>query len=73
MRDTMTGDVMFIFQPAGEAPPQGEEGGSILMLKEGIFKDRRPDVILGLHSQPVWEVGTIAYTSARWVMGSAQT
>lgn len=62
-RDTLAGNVMFIFQPAEEAPPQGEEGGSMLMLKEGIFKDLRPDVIFGLHSKPEWEVGTIAYTS----------
>ena len=40
---------MFIFQPAEEGPPVGEEGGAELMLKEGIWKEKKPDAVFGLH------------------------
>jgi amidohydrolase len=48
-KENLKGDVLFIFQPAEEGAPEGEEGGAQLMLKEGIFKDRKPDAIFGLH------------------------
>jgi amidohydrolase len=63
LRGEIAGTVIFIFQPAEEGPPEGEEGGATLMLKEGLFRDLRPDVVFGLHSLPDWPVGTIAYTS----------
>ena len=40
---------MLIFQPAEEGAPEGEEGGAELMLKEGIFKEEKPDAIFGMH------------------------
>jgi amidohydrolase len=46
--DKLHGDILLIFQPAEEGPPEGEEGGAELMLKEGIF-DERPDVVFGMH------------------------
>jgi len=46
--DKLNGDILLIFQPAEEGPPEGEEGGAELMLKEGIF-DEKPDVVFGLH------------------------
>ena len=49
VRDELAGSVMFIFQPAEEGAPVGEEGGAKLMLKEGIWKTNKPDVIFGLH------------------------
>ena len=49
VRDELAGSVMFIFQPAEEGAPVGEEGGAALMLKEGIWKINKPDVIFGLH------------------------
>ena len=49
IRSELSGSVMFIFQPAEEGPPVGEEGGAQLMLKEGIWNERKPDVIFGLH------------------------
>lgn len=49
MRDQLPGTVMFIFQPAEEGAPAGEEGGARLMLKEGIFSKLKPDAIFGLH------------------------
>jgi amidohydrolase len=48
-RDTLPGEVMFIFQPAEEGPPEGEEGGASLMIAEGLFDDFPPDAVLGLH------------------------
>ena len=49
VKNDLSGSVMFIFQPAEEGPPVGEEGGAQLMLKEGIWADRKPDVVFGLH------------------------
>ena len=46
--ENLHGDILLIFQPAEEGPPEGEEGGAELMLKEGIFEER-PDVVFGMH------------------------
>ncbi|MBC54587.1 MAG: N-acyl-L-amino acid amidohydrolase [Gammaproteobacteria bacterium] len=59
MRDELAGTVMFIFQPAEEGAPEGEEGGAELMLAEGIFADLRPDAVFGLHVWPI-PAGVIA-------------
>ncbi|HDZ09538.1 hypothetical protein LCGC14_0009550 [marine sediment metagenome] len=59
MKDELTGTVMFIFQPAEEGAPAGEEGGAELMLAEGIFADLRPDAVFGLHVWPI-PAGVIA-------------
>jgi amidohydrolase len=53
MRDTLPGTVMFIFQPAEEGAPEGEEGGAELMLKEGLFDTLKPDAVFGLHVWPI--------------------
>ncbi|WP_290626969.1 amidohydrolase [Altibacter sp.] len=55
------GTVKFIFQPAEEGPPPGEEGGAKLMIKEGVLKNPDVDVIFGLHINSGTEVGTIKY------------
>lgn len=60
MRAELPGTVKFIFQPAEEGAPPGEEGGAELMLKEGAFDDPTPEVIFGLHVWPA-PVGEIAY------------
>ena len=52
MREQLPGSVKFIFQPAEEGAPAGEEGGADLMLKEGAFANPRPDVAFGLHVGP---------------------
>lgn len=49
MRDKIAGSVKFLFQPSEEGPPEGEEGGALLMIKEGALKDPVPDAIIGLH------------------------
>lgn len=62
MKDEVPGTVQFIFQPAEEGPPPGEEGGAQLMLKEGLWKEARPSAVFGLHVNAQSEVGQIKYT-----------
>src|SRR5215813_7479531 len=61
MRDQISGTIKFIFQPAEEGPPLGEEGGASLMIKEGALENPRPSAIFGLHTNPLIEAGQIAY------------
>ncbi|MCB0665591.1 MAG: amidohydrolase [Saprospiraceae bacterium] len=61
MRDQIPGTVVFIFQPAEEGAPPGEEGGAELMVQEGVLKDYDVDVIFGLHINSMTEVGKIRY------------
>ena len=62
MKAQLPGSVQFIFQPAEEGPPQGEEGGAKLMLKEGIWAREKPAAIFGLHVGVVpKEVGHLSY------------
>ncbi len=53
----------FIFQPAEEGPPEGEEGGAKLMVQEGVLQNPKVDVIFGLHINAQTEVGQIKYRS----------
>src|SRR5215216_162978 len=62
MKADLPGTVMFIFQPAEEGPPQGEEGGAKLMMKEGVFRELRPSAVFGLHTKASLEVGKIGFT-----------
>ena len=63
MKPRLAGTVIFIFQPAEEGPPVGEEGGAPLMLKEGVFPpDLTPVAIFALHSDAGLDVGTAGYT-----------
>lgn len=63
MQNDLKGTVKFIFQPAEEGSPIGEEGGAALMVKEGVLdKGPKPEVIFGLHINSQTEVGTIKYT-----------
>src|SRR5882724_1124029 len=61
MRDRIHGSVKFLFQPAEEGPPPGEEGGAELMIKEGALDNPRPLAIFGLHTTPETEAGQIGY------------
>jgi amidohydrolase len=51
-RDRLPGTVKFIFQPAEEGAPEGEEGGAELMIREGVLEAPAPEVIFGLHVGP---------------------
>ena len=61
MQKDLKGTVKFIFQPAEEGAPKGEEGGAELMVKEGALKNPNVDVIFGLHINSQIEVGKITY------------
>ncbi|PYI87143.1 MAG: amidohydrolase [Verrucomicrobia bacterium] len=66
MRNEITGAIKFIFQPAEEGAPVGEEGGASLMVKEGVLENPRPQAIFGLHvrpnvDKPMIEIGQIGY------------
>ena len=49
VKDQIPGTVKFIFQPAEEGAPAGEEGGAELMVKEGVLENPKVDAIFGLH------------------------
>lgn len=61
MKKDLKGTVKFIFQPAEEGAPKGEEGGAELMVKEGALENPKVDVIFGLHLNAQLEVGKITY------------
>lgn len=61
MKNDIKGTVKFIFQPAEEGPPFGEEGGAELMVKEGVLENPKVDAIFGLHINAQTEVGKISY------------
>ena len=61
MQKELKGTVKFIFQPAEEGAPKGEEGGAELMVKEGALNNPKVDVIFGLHINAQVEVGKITY------------
>lgn len=63
MREQIPGTIKFIFQPAEEGAPRGEEGGAALMIKEGALDNPRPAAIFGLHVYSVYPSGTVGYTS----------
>ncbi len=62
VKDELSGTVKFIFQPAEEGAPPGEEGGAELMVKEGVIEGM--DAIFGLHINSKTEVGRVRYRPA---------
>lgn len=72
VKNELHGNIMFVFQPAEEGAPEGEEGGAELMLKQGIFKKHKPDVAFGLHIMSSLNSGQIGYRSGP-IMASADT
>ena len=63
MKKDLKGIIKFIFQPAEEGPPEGEEGGAPLMIKEGVLENPKVDVMFGLHIGSQTDVGRINYRS----------
>jgi amidohydrolase len=61
VRDEIPGTVKFLFQPAEEGAPAGEEGGAELMVKEGALENPKVDAAFGLHVTSRYPVGEIAY------------
>jgi amidohydrolase len=71
LRDRLPGTVMFIFQPAEEGVPAGENGGARMMVEEGIFAKLKPDAVIAFHTNGAppddegdnERLGTVAYSS----------
>ncbi|MGH2552704.1 MAG: amidohydrolase, partial [Chitinophagaceae bacterium] len=61
MKSDLKGSVKFIFQPAEEGAPDGEEGGAPLMIKEGVMDNPKVEAIFGLHIESDIPAGTIEY------------
>lgn len=61
MKKDIVGTIVFIFQPAEEGAPEGEEGGAELVLAEGIFEKYQPDAVFGLHVVPYFPVGHVGF------------
>ena len=61
MKSQIKGTVVFIFQPAEEGAPVGEEGGASLMVKEGVMDNPKIDAVFGIHINAQTEVGQIKY------------
>lgn len=60
-KSELRGTIKFIFQPAEEGAPLGEEGGAQLMIKEGVLDNPKVDVMFGLHIQALLPSGQLAY------------
>jgi len=72
MRAELPGEVMFLFQPAEEGAPAGEDGGAPLMVADGVFRDFRPDAVFGMHVVSFYRVGNVALR-AGGAMASSDT
>src|SRR6186997_2714479 len=70
MKNDIKGTVKFIFQPAEEGPPEGEEGGAPLMVKEGVMENPKVDAIVGFHIESNIEVGRIEYKPGAFMASS---
>jgi amidohydrolase len=69
-KSDLKGTIKFIFQPAEEGAPAGEEGGAKLMVKEGVLENPKVDVIFGLHIQSISPLGKITYKPAGMMASS---
>jgi amidohydrolase len=65
----LNGTIKFVFQPAEEGAPKGEEGGAELMIKEGVMESPKIDVMFGLHINSQTEVGKITYRPGGFYAG----
>ena len=61
LRAQLRGSVKFIFQPAEEMPPEGEDGGARMMIAEGALENPVPQAIFGLHVTSFLPLGVIGY------------
>jgi len=61
VRERIPGTVVFIFQPAEEGAPEGEEGGAKMMIAQGALENPLPQAIFGLHVTSRLPVGVIGY------------
>lgn len=66
-KENIAGSVMFIFQPAEEGAPKGEEGGAELMLKEGAFDKIKPEAVFGIHVTSGQHTGNLLYRTGPYM------
>lgn len=67
IKKEIAGTVKFIFQPAEEGAPEGEEGGAALMVKEGVMENPKVDVIFGMHIESWIPAGDIQYKTGSFM------
>jgi amidohydrolase len=70
MKKDLKGTVKFIFQPAEEGGPKGEEFGAERMVKEGVLENPKVDVVFGLHMDALLETGKISYRPGPTMAGT---
>ncbi|MBI4752243.1 MAG: amidohydrolase [Acidobacteria bacterium] len=70
--DQLGGTVKFLFQPAEEGAPVGEDGGAKMMIREGVLENPSPEVIFGLHVYPPLEAGKIGYVAGPAMAGASR-
>ncbi|WP_415923014.1 amidohydrolase [Steroidobacter sp.] len=70
MKQDLPGTVLFIFQPAEEGAPEGEEGGAALMIKQGLFSEVKPEAVFGLHVTSNLNTGVLGYRSGPFMAAS---
>jgi amidohydrolase len=70
MRAEIPGSVVFIFQPAEEGPPEGEDSGADRMIREGALNNPRPAAIFAIHTSPALEAGQIGFAPAAMLASS---
>lgn len=70
MKKELPGTVKFIFQPAEEGAPPGEEGGADLMVREGVMENPKVDAIFGLHIESWIEEGKVYYKPGPFMAAS---
>jgi amidohydrolase len=62
LKDRLPGTVVFLFQPAEEGTPEGEDGGADLMIKEGVLDQPKVQAVYGLHMDPTLEIGEVGWS-----------
>ena len=70
LRERLPGTVVFLFQPAEEGPPEGEEGGASLMVEEGLLDDPKVEAVFGLHVGSWAAVGEVGWTDGALLASS---
>lgn len=70
MRADLPGTVIFLFQPAEEGAPEGEDGGASLMIQDGVLQRYRPEAVFGLHVFANMPTGMIGYRGGPLMAGS---
>lgn len=70
VKNDLKGTVKFIFQPSEEGPPEGEEGGAYLMVREGVMDNPKVDVVFGMHIESAIEVGRVEFKPGEFMASS---